>query len=176
MIHSKCKEVAIRGMELSDLVLLQSWRNNDQLRRYFREYRELSITQLDNWYKDMTASDKFEFFIIESTRKKEAIGVAGITYIDWVNSHGDVHFYIGESSKWIDENYSPKAFAMILEYGFNTLNLNKLWAEVYSIDKLKLEFFKKTGFSIDATLRDHYYNKGKYHNSHILSLLKNEYE
>ena len=31
-------------------------------------------------------------------------------------------------------------------------------------------------FKIDANLRDHFYYKGKYYTSHILSLLKKEYE
>ena len=41
---------------------------------------------------------------------------------------------------------------------------------------LKLEFFQNKNFKIDANLRDHYYYKGKYYTSHILSLLKKEYE
>ena len=30
------------------------------------------------------------------------VGVCGLTYIDWVNRHCDLHFYIGENFKWID--------------------------------------------------------------------------
>ena len=63
---------------------------------------------------------------------------------------------------------------LILNYGFKTLNLNKLWAEIYEIDNKKLKFFKSLGFEIDATLREHYYYNGKYYNSHILSLLKRD--
>ena len=32
------------------------------------------------------------------------------------------------------------------------------------------------GFKIDASLREHYFHNGKYYSSHILSLLKKEYE
>ena len=47
-------------------------------------------------------------------------------------------------------------------------------AEIYEIDSKKLNFFKSKGFRIDATLREHYFYKGKYFNSYILSLLKTE--
>ena len=175
MIFSKDKTVAIRVMEKSDLPIVQTWRNSEKIRRYFREYREFSMVQKENWFEQMTKDNRFEMFVIIDCKTKETIGVSGLTYIDWVNRHADVHFYIGKGEVWIDEEFAPKAIKIILDYGFNILDLNKLWAEVYEIDKLKLSFFKTIGFEIDANLREHYYYKGKYHTSHILSILKRHY-
>ena len=169
------ENIGIRAIEIEDLPLMQQWRNNENLRRYFREYRDFSLTQKKLWYDSMIQNPNFEMFIIMDLNSKESVGVAGITYIDWVNRHADVHFYIGKDGKWIDEDYAPIAIKIILDYGFNSLNLNKLWAEIYEIDHKKLEFFQNCGFKIDANLRDHYYHKGKYYTSHILSLLKKEY-
>ena len=173
--------IALRAIEKEDLPLLQSWRNNDDLRKYFREWREFSMAQKEKWYDNMISDDRFQMFMIQrddklSHKDYNTLGVAGITYIDWVNRHGDVHFYIGKNGEWIDKKIAPKAFEIILDYGFNTMNLNKLWAEIYEIDSKKLDFFLKRGFTIDASLREHYYHKGKYYTSHILSLLKKEYE
>jgi len=169
------KYIRLRAIEESDLSKIQTWRNNESLRRYFREYRDFSFNQLESWYHNMISDDRFEFFIIESL-EGESLGVAGLTYIDWVNKHADIHFYIGKDFEWIDDNYSHKAFPIILDYGFNKLNLNKLWAEIYDIDHKKLNFFKSYRFKQDAILRDHYFYDGKYINSNILSLLRHEYE
>tara|TARA_B100001778_G_scaffold235278_1_gene196141 strand:+ start:11257 stop:11787 length:531 start_codon:yes stop_codon:yes gene_type:complete len=166
--------IGIRAIEKSDLELIQSWRNNENLRKYFREYREFSMSQKENWYSWMIENKNFEMFVIIDLINNETVGVTGITYIDWPNRHGDVHFYIGKGGQWIDNKYSPNAIKLILNYGFKTLNLNKLWAEIYEIDNKKLKFFKSLGFEIDATLREHYYYNGKYYNSHILSLLKRD--
>ena len=164
--------LGLRAIEKKDLQTIQAWRNDENLRRYFREYRDFSMSQLEKWYDNMIFDNRFEFFIVE--HDNNPIGVAGITYIDWVNRHADVHFYIGEGSEWIDKKHSPEAFNLILDYGFDILNLNKIWAEIYEIDSKKLKFFKDNGFSIDANLREHYYYKGKYYTSHLLSLLKSE--
>ena len=86
-----------------------------------------------------------------------------------------IHFYIGKNEAWSDEEYAPTAIKIILDFGFGILNLNKILAEVYEIDKLKLSFFKVIGFKIDANLRQHYFYQGKYHTSHILSLLRKDY-
>ena len=166
------KNLKLRAIEKSDLPTIQIWRNDERLRRYFREYRDFSMIQLESWYNSIITDNKFEFFVIETDNNP--IGITGITYIDWVNRHADVHFYIGKDFQWIDNVYSEEAFNLILDYGFNMLNLNKLWAEIYEIDNKKLSFFKNNGFYIDANLREHYYYKGQYYTSHILSKLKNE--
>lgn len=176
MIYSKCKSVAIRSIEKSDLATIHKWRNSEYLRQYFREHREFSMKQIEDWYHGMLTDNKFEMFVIENCDTSEIVGVAGITYIDWVNRHGDVHFYIGKEDAWIDNTYSKGAVEIILNYGFNTLNLNKLWIEVYEIDEKKLCFFKSLGFKVDASLREHYFHNGSYYTSHILSLLRKEYE
>ncbi len=170
------ENIGIRAIEIEDLSLIQEWRNNQSLRRYFREYRDFSLTQKKLWYDSMMKSPNFEMFLIIDLINNEPVGVTGLTYIDWVNRHADVHFYIGKGGEWIDEKYAPVAIKIILDYGFNTLNLNKLWAEIYEIDNKKLKFFSELGFVIDASLREHYYYQGKYYTSHILSLLKKDYQ
>ncbi|MEY4458805.1 MAG: hypothetical protein RIT38_10 [Bacteroidota bacterium] len=172
----KLENLGIRAIEIEDLTIVQSWRNDESLRQFFREYREFSFSQIKDWYTKMINDHKFEMFVIIDLKSNEIIGITGITYIDWINRHADVHFYIGKNSSWIDNIYSPTAFKLILNYGFNILNLNKLWAEIYEIDLKKLDFFKNVGFKVDATLREHYFFNGKYYSSHLLSLLKSEYE
>lgn len=167
-------EIKLRAIEINDLELIQKWRNNPELRKFFREYRDFSVLQINNWYENMIHSKDFEMFIICS--KDQPVGVTGLTYIDWTNRHADVHFYIGNNGSWIEDKISPVALELILSYGFNTLNLNKLWAEIYEIDVLKTSFFKKRKFKQDALLREHYYYEGKYYNSQILSLLKKDFE
>jgi len=170
------KNIAIRGIEKEDLPLLQSWRNNEDLRRYFREYRDMSMLLKEDWFEKMTFDNKFEMFMIIDLEKNTPVGATGFTYIDWVNRHCDLHFYIGEEAKWIDEKYAPTAMDLMLVRGFNFLNMNKIWAEIYSIDHKKRNFFKDFGFSIDARLRNHYYYNGEYHDSYIYSLLREEHE
>ena len=60
------KNLKLRAIEKSDLKLIQTWRNDERLRRYFREYRDFSLTQLENWYNNMiinlgTGSQVFYF-------------------------------------------------------------------------------------------------------------------
>ena len=86
--------IGIRAIEVEDLPIIQRWRNDERLRKYFREYRDFSLTQIKDWYFKMINDDNFEMFVIVNLKDDEVIGVTGITYIDWPNKHGDIHFYI----------------------------------------------------------------------------------
>jgi len=166
-------KITLRAIERKDLDLIQTWRNDESLRQYFREYRDFSLDQINAWYNEMIQNKNFEMFVICENDKP--VGVSGLTYIDWINRHADVHFYIGKNRAWIDNEISPSAIDLILTYGFDKLNLNKLWVELYEIDKKKLAFFKEKNFKQDAVLREHYFYDGKYYSSIILSLLKKDY-
>ena len=41
--------IILRAIEEKDLPVLQSWRNDDNLRRYFREWRDFSLKQKKKW-------------------------------------------------------------------------------------------------------------------------------
>lgn len=176
MIMSSDKIINLAPIELEDIEVIRMWRNNPNIQKYLREYRLFSKSQKKEWYSNMIKDNRFEMFLIKDNKTSEPVGVCGLTYIDWVNRHADVHLYVGKDETWIDDKYCPKALKMILDYAFGTLNLNKVWAEIYEIDNKKIEFFKNNGFVVDACLREHYYYKGKFYNSYILSLLRNSNE
>jgi RimJ/RimL family protein N-acetyltransferase len=166
--------INLRAIEVSDLELIQRWRNMQSIQPFVREYREMSFINVENWYNSIVNNREFIFFIIED-QKKLPIGVAGLTYIDWLNKHADLHLGLYEKS-WGDESYGKATVNMMLNHGFNFLNLNKIYAEIYSIDDAKLKLFSNSNFKQDAILREHYYFKGKYRDSHIFSILKSEFK
>ena len=64
---------------------------------------------------------------------------------------------------------------LLFRYGFLELGLEKIWTEIYEFDEPKHALYQKLGFSQDGFLRNQYFYDGRYWNSRILSLLKNEF-
>ena len=60
-------DLGIRAIELDDLPIIQKWRNDDNLRRYFREYREFSLTQKKDWYFKMVGFILNEILLITTS-------------------------------------------------------------------------------------------------------------
>ena len=134
----KGKYVGLRAIEESDLSQLLLWRNQPNYRRFFREYRELSQTNQRNWFDSKVLNDKStEMFSILEVNTGELLGACGLCYIDWINRNADFSIYIGKDDLYIDEKYAIEAAQIMMKYGFEELNLHKLWSEIYSFDEAK---------------------------------------
>jgi RimJ/RimL family protein N-acetyltransferase len=176
MINGKL--VGLRAVERTDLPLLRDWRNIPEFRKNFREYRELSLENQELWLKSITDNPKNYMFVIQRLSDQKPIGAAGLLYVDWLARYADFSFYIGENQAYIDtEGYAADAAQLLIQYAFDTLNLNKVWMELYEFDLKKIEFFTtQFNFKQDALLRQNCFADGRYWDSWIISLLRSEYD
>lgn len=175
----KGKTVGLRAVEREDLKLLRDWRNLTDFRRNFREVRELSLSDQEQWFESLQKSKHLNFmFVIVRISDGKPLGACGLLYINWINRSADFSFYIGEEETYIDEKGTALESAhLLINYGFNNLNLNKIWMELYEFDTRKLNFFKdQFRFREDGCLRQNCFEDGRYWNSYIISLLRDEFE
>ena len=174
----KGNKIGLRAVEKEDLGLLRDWRNIVSFRKNFREVMELSLVDQENWFESLQKTKHINYmFMIVDLKTNIPVGAAGLLYINWINRSADFSFYIGENELYIgDDETAFEAAKILIEYGFNNLNLNKIWMELYEFDVKKLDFFlNKFQFKQDGRLRQNCYEDGKYWDSFIISLLKNEH-
>jgi len=164
-------EITLRPIEKSDLGMIQRWRNQSNVLPYCRQYRPLSIRDMEAWYDKLHIDKDYnltnDFFIIEYNK---SIGVGGFTRIDWRNRKAELSFYVSE----FDEKIVGKALLHLVGYGFETLNLFKIYWPVYSFNphiKVYEEYFNK-----EYTAKKEYYWEGKYHDRIVLVAYNPYYE
>ncbi len=167
----KGKKVNLRAVEKESIEQFRQWRNRPELRKYFREYRELSSTMQNAWYENRVLSDDKQVNF-EIRFKDALIGHCGLYYIDWIHRHAEFGIYIGDDS-YRSGGFGSDALRTLVKYGFNDLNLNKIWCEVYTNNDA-LDVYRHIGFKDEGVLRQHYYNEGQYWDSTMLSMLKSE--
>lgn len=173
----KGKKVGLRAVEKQDLPFLRDWRNIPEFRKHFREVRELSLTDQEAWFDTLQKTKHINFmFTIIDIDSQKPIGAAGLLYINWIIRSADFSFYIGDEKKYIgNDGIAKEAAKLLLDYGFNNLNLHKIWMELYEFDSEKLNFFhNEFKFKQDGLLRDNCFEDGKYWNSHIISLINSK--
>lgn len=170
-------KVGLRAVEKEDLPLFRNWRNITDFRKHFREVRELSLTDQEKWFDSLQATRHINFmFTIVDLSTNTPIGAAGLLYINWTIRSADFSFYIGKDAMYIgDDGIAEEAAKLLTDYGFNNLNLNKIWMELYEFDTQKISFFTdKFGFKKDGILRQNCFENGKYWDSLIISLIKDD--
>ena len=134
----KGKITSLRAIEKKDLKVLMKWRNNPNFRVFFREHREINFYNQTTWFNEFVKKkDRTHMFSIIESKTNELIGACGLCYIDWINKNADFSIYIGKNNLYIDDKYAIDSANLLLEYGFNVLNLHRIWAEIYDFDKKK---------------------------------------
>ena len=171
----KGKKVNLKAVSPDSLQQFMEWRNQPELRKYFREYKELNEDMQKRWYENRVLGDHEQVnFEIRDKKTNKLIGHCGLYYIDWISRHAEFGIYIGDSD-YRSGGYGSSALRTLIKYGFEDLNLNKIWCEVYTNNDAA-HIYKHLGFKSEGKLRQHYYNEGKYWDSIMMSLLKEEYD
>lgn len=104
---------------------------------------------------------------------EEFVGVGGLTNISWENRNAEISLIIDD--KYQRMGLGKKAVQLLLDQGFNYMNLENIYGEVYYCNELGVEFWKKmikkyTGESVIKP-RVKYY-KGKYWDSLYFNFYK----
>jgi len=167
--------VGLRAIERADLAQLMQWRNEPNLRKFFRETNELNSSNQAKWFDSIiNINSTNKMFAIIKLESNELMGACGLCYIDWVNKSADFSIYLGYEDLYIDEVYAVEAANLMKNYGFSVLNLHRLWAEIYSIDDKKKIFFNSLGFKLDGKFRETYWFDNEWHDSLFYSLLSTD--
>lgn len=168
--------VGLRAIEREDLPILLNWRNQPEYRRFFREFKEINSDSQKYWFETKVISDEHtRMFSIISLKNDELIGACGLCYIDWLNRCADFSIYIGKDNLYIDNYFAIDAAKVMMAYGFDELNLHRLWSEIYDIDEKKKTMFKVLGFEHEATHISTHWTGGNWVNSLYYRLLEEEY-
>jgi len=159
-------------LEQEYMEMIRGLRNDPSRRRYFREYRELTEDMQNDWFHKQQFDNTQENFAIK-IKGGEIIGLCGLKYINWVYRSAEFAIFIQNNS--MNNGYGSDALRTLIKYGFEDLNLNRIWCEVYSNNDA-LGIYKHIGFTEEGVLRQTKFSEGRYWNSHVLSMLKSEWE
>ena len=103
------------------------------------------------------------------------IGNCGLEGTDPTNRNACFGIFIGEPDARC-QGYGTEATKLLLEYGFQELNLHRIYLTVFSFNDRARRSYEKAGFVLEGTRREDYYRHGRYHGTHVMGILKSEWE
>ena len=158
-----------------DMPLLLGWRNNPNHRKYYREYRESNLEDQLNWYENIMMKDPtwHHFIVRPIDNLDKIIGIAFLNHIHPIYKTGEFGITLADP-EYRGKGYGKDMLITLIKYGFDQLNLNRIWCEVYSNNN-SIYLYRKIGFKDEGILRQHVFKDGEYLDSYILGMLKNEY-
>lgn len=158
--------------------------NMDDYETYTEWINDLEISinlgnahQIFNLDKEKEITEQLaenNFAIIDKAGDK-LIGNCGIFDIDKINKHGELGILIGEKNYW-DKGIGKEAIRLILDYGFNLLNLHNIMLKVYSFNKRGINCYKNVGFKEIGRRRESRQVAGEKYDEIYMDILASEFK
>lgn len=155
----------------------QKWMNDLDITQYLTVFRPITREIQEDWYDKMAKSENeilFSIVVLDDENNELLIGNCDID-VDWKNRVGNCGIVIGEK-KYHGKGYGTEAMGLLVDYGFTTLNLNRIELEAHSFNSRALKSYTKVGFKKEGIRRCAVYMNGEYHDSIMLSILRDEWQ
>lgn len=171
------KRIRLRAPERSDLPRFVEWLNDPEVRQGLAHFRPFSMVEEERWFENMLERPGEEHpMVIEIRDSNEwrPIGNCSFMNIDWRNRLAEVGIFIGDKNHW-NQGYGSEAMDMLLQHGFETLNLNRIYLRVFETNRRAIRSYEKTGFVHEGKLRQAEYQDGIYIDVLLMSVLREEW-
>jgi RimJ/RimL family protein N-acetyltransferase len=151
------------------------WRNHPRVRKYARNVIPRTLEDQTKRFEERSErmSDHISLDVWHKKDKKP-IGEIGLGHIDWINGWANAFLQIGEPDYW-NKDIGTEATELLVEYAFNELNLNKLHGGVAVENIGSWSVAGKIGFKLEGIKKDEMYVDGKYVDTKIFLLLKEDW-
>ena len=172
------ERIRFRAVEREDLPLFVNWLNDPDVLQGLLLYLPISLDGEENWYENMMKRPLDEHPMVIEVKQEDGwlpIGNCGFINIDWRCHSGEVGIFIGEKRLW-NQGYGTDAMHLLLQHGFNTLNLNRIALDVYDTNPRAVRSYEKAGFIHEGRKRQAIFKDGNYIDLLQMSVLKKEWD
>ncbi len=169
------KRIYLRSLDGDDLERCLRWINDPDVITTLGKRFPTSRTMEKEWLESQHKSETDIVLAIILKDDDRHIGNCGFNDIDYPNHNAEFGIMIGEKDQW-GKGYAVEAAQLLLNYGFNELNLHRISLEVYSHNTRARRAYEKAGFVHEGTLRESYFRGGAYHDTLVMAVLKSDWE
>lgn len=162
--------ILIKGKKI-DLCLLDKkkhlnncleWLNDAQINRLLLAgIFPIYLHNEEEWFNNLGSKENVVMAIM--TKEGKHIGNVGLHKIDYISGTAEMGILIGDIKEW-GKGIATEAEKLMMEYGFKSLNLQKIYATIFGDNIASLKAAKKNNAIIEGTFKKHLYKNGKYHN------------
>lgn len=171
--------IRLRAIERDDIPRFVDWLNDPEVIAGLVIHLPMASWEEDRWFENLSGRPVEERPLALEARSPDGnwthIGNVGLHQIEWSNRSAEFGIFIGDKNYW-NKGYGTEATRLTLKHGFETLNLNRIYLHVYETNPRAIHVYEKTGFVHEGKLRQSIYRNGRYYDSHLMSMLRSEWD
>lgn len=148
----------------------RAWANDPELARLMDRRKPVSPEEHDAFFAALPGRDDCAYFAIELPDAGTHIGNVWLWNIDSRHRKAELRIVIGEPAAR-GRGLGSEAIDLLCRYGFDRLNLHRIFAHVLSINPAAKRAFEAAGFTHEGTLRDDRWSSDRFVNADLLARL-----
>jgi len=165
------EKIKIRAFKKDDIWILHKWINDPEIIKFTNSFRPIDEFEQNEWFANIHKNKNQFVFGIELIESSKIIGTCGIYEIDNISRKGELRMKIGNKDEW-GKGYGKMALTQLLKFGFDDLNLHRIWLKVLEDNKGAIKIYINSGFEIEGKMKDEMFIQGKYKNVLLMGLVK----
>ncbi|NYB52320.1 MAG: GNAT family N-acetyltransferase [Methanobacteriaceae archaeon] len=167
----ECENCILRNWKPSDIESLVENANNYNIAINMRDLfpHPYTLEDAQNWIKVTASQEKNCFLAI--TLDDEAIGGIGLSIGEDIERiSAEVGYWLGE--KYWGNGITSSALKGIVEYGFNVLCLERIYAKPLEHNTASRKVLEKNGFQLEGIMKKSVIKEGKIYNQALYAVTK----
>lgn len=169
------KDITLRAIEEADLGMLLEMINDPEIENMTGGGGlPVSSYQQKKWFESIQTRNNEMRLMIDS-KEHGTIGFVALTDIDYKNRTAEFHAKIASGKSIRGNGYGTKSYIAMIKYAFNQMNLNCISTGNIEYNTITEHIKDKLGFKKEGVLRQRVFKNGKYHNIHVWSILKDDW-
>ena len=167
------KNIYLSPIRVEDAEQYVTWFCDFETTDYLgRSGKGISLEEEKEWILKHQGDEAM--FAMVTLKENKLIGNLSIENIDHVNRRGTLGIMIGDKENR-EKGYGTEAIQLLLDYGFNYLNLNNIKLDVMAFNERAIRCYKKCGFKEYGRRRKCYFLNGTYYDIIEMDILAEEF-
>jgi diamine N-acetyltransferase len=169
------KSVRLRPLAREDIQHSLIWRNDPAIRDRQLGYPfPITVAMEERWYQETLSGERRDrVSLAVETADGKLAGFVHLVDINWISRIAGFGITIGQKELQ-GRGIGSEATLCMLRYGFETLNLERIWLEVVASNERAIRLYRRIGFRQEGLLRAHAYIAGQRADVVVMGILRAE--
>lgn len=162
----------IRPLKEEDLPCRVEWMNNPAVYSSMHYPVPVTLDKTGVWFSNVKENPKRCDMVFEDD-DGNLVAMGGLTSIEGEAKKGELYIFVNPDRQ--KEGIGSKATRLLCQYGFEDLNLHKIYLFTNASNTGARKLYEKIGFRLEGRHRSEFINKGKFEDRMYYGLLSNEF-
>ena len=166
-------KIYLSPINSDDYLKYTEWLNDYDIAKGVNQYVNMVNINGEHEWLEKAMNEKYNFAIV-TTNDDLLIGNISLMNVNEIDKTAELGIFIGDKN-YHSSGYGSEAIKLILNYGFNYINLNNIMLRVYSFNIGAIKAYEKCGFKTFGIWKESHYFDGEYHDEIFMNIMKDDF-